>query len=249
MQQTILIVGATSGLGQRLCELYVREGHKVGAVGRRKILLDELSRNYPQKLVPFPYDISNEDCESSIKAFIEQLGGIDKLILTASGFTLNPSLSLGVEKEMFATNIYGYAAVLNAAYHYFVQKGSGHIIGVTSIAAARGNSTTPAYNACKAFQSSYLESLRLKLHSMNKPVFVTELIPGYMDTQMAKGDRLFWVASLQKAGRQAKSAIDKKKPRAYITRRWKIIYLILKFLPSPIYRYLITSRFKLQKQD
>ncbi|HEY0580114.1 MAG TPA: hypothetical protein VGC75_05355, partial [Candidatus Nitrosocosmicus sp.] len=80
----------------------------------------------------------------------------------------------------------------------------------------------------------------------NNNIHITELIPGYLDTQMAKGDRLFWVAGLPRAAKQAKEAIDNKKERAFITRRWKIIFLIYKFLPSFIYTYLINSKIKLR---
>ncbi len=249
MQQTILIAGASSGLGKRLCELYCSEGHRVAVAGRRVELLHELQRSYPELVVPFQLDISSPDCHWKVETIIEQLGGIDILIITASIVDFNPELRFEPEKNLFAINITGFAAVINAGYHYFSEKGSGQIVGVTSIAGARGNRTTPAYSASKAFQTSYLESIRLKLLSEKKKVTVTELIPGYMDTQMAKGDRLFWITDITKAARQAKAAIDQKRRRAFITRRWYYVYTIYKYLPSSIYTYLINSTIKLQKRN
>ena len=52
---------------------------------------------------------------------------------------------------------------------------------------------------------------------------------------MAKGDGLFWVAPLEKAGKQIYKAIQKKKKVAYITRRWQFVALILKLIPRTVY--------------
>lgn len=249
MQPTVLIIGGTSGLGRSLCALYAGEGCKVGVVGRRKNLLDELKAKFPQQIFTLQHDISSTETATVISDFIESLNGVDIIIITASVVSFNNALSHSIEKETIATNVNGYVSVINAAYHYFSQKKGGHIVAVTSIAAARGNKGAPAYNASKAFQSSYLEGIRLKLLQEQKNVSVTELIPGYMDTQMAKGERLFWVAALNEAARQAKAAIEKKKQRTFITRRWRLIYYVYKYLPSSLYYYLINSNIKLDKRS
>ena len=53
---------------------------------------------------------------------------------------------------------------------------------------------------------------------------------------MAKGDSKFWVATPEKAAEQIYSAINKEKPHAYITRRWKLIGLVLKIMPNWLYQ-------------
>ena len=247
MQQTILIVGGTSGLGRELAMLYAAEGDNVAIIGRRKHLLDEISNQ--SSIKTFKLDISAADCTRSIQNIIFELGGIDKLIIAASVVEFNPSLDFLTEEKTIAVNVAGFAAVMNAGYHYFLQKGSGHLVAITSIAAARGNKTAPAYNASKAFQSSYTEGIRLKLLQENKNIAVTEIVPGYINTQMAKGDRIFWMASLEKATRQTKKAIDKKKRRAFISKRWVLVYKVYQFLPSSLYTYLINSKIKLKQKS
>ena len=212
-------------------------------------MLDSLAASFPQNIIGFEFDISREDCAEQLTYMIGQLGGIDKLVLSASVVNFNPLLDWEKEKDTIDINVKGYTAVLNSAYQYFSAKGQGHIIGITSIAAARGNKTAISYNASKAFQASYLEGLRLKAQGEGKKIVVTELVPGYMDTDMAKGDRLFWVASLEKAALQAKKYIDQKKERAFITGRWRWIYMIYKYLPSFFYSYLINSKIKLEKRN
>jgi short-subunit dehydrogenase len=246
MQQTVLIIGGTSGLGRKLAELYCSEGSRVGIVGRRKQLLEEISAQFPIQTLQL--DISAADCTSELYLFIEQLGDIDKIIIAASIVEFNPSLSYAIEERTIAVNVYGYMSVINNAYHYFLKRRKGHLTSITSIAAARGNKTAPAYNASKAFQSSYLEGIRLKFLQENKNIHVTEIIPGYMDTQMAKGERLFWMCSINKAAQQTKKAIDLKKRRAFVSRRWIIIYKIYRYLPSFLYTYLINSTIKLKQK-
>lgn len=247
MQQTILIVGGTSGLGRKLAELYAAEGATVAVVGRRKHLLDDI--NQRSGIKTFALDIGEADCFSRIVAVIQELGCINKLIIAASIVEFNPSLQFSTEQKTIAVNVSGFAAVMNAGYQHFLQNGKGHLIAVTSIAAARGNKTAPAYNASKAFQSSYTEGIRLKLLSENKKISVTEIVPGYMDTQMAKGDRLFWMTSLDKAAEQTKRAIDLKKRRVFISRRWQLVYTVYRYLPSVLYTYLINSKIKLAQKN
>jgi len=247
MQQSILIVGGTSGLGRRLSELYAAEGAKVGIIGRRQHLLDEIRNQYPVQT--FALDISSKNAYEEVLSIINSLGRIDTLIIAASVVEFNPLLQFSIEEKTIAVNVVGFAAVMNAGYHYFLKKGDGHIVTITSTAAARGNKTAPAYNSSKAFQSSYTEGVRLKLLQENKNIYVTEIVPGYMNTRMAQGDRLFWVTPLQKAAKQTKKAIALKKRRAYISRRWLLIYKLYKYIPSFLYILLINSQIKLSQKS
>ena len=73
---------------------------------------------------------------------------------------------------------------------------------------------------------------------MNLPIAVTDIQPGFVDTAMAKGEGLFWVASPQKAALQIYETIRKRKKHAYITRRWRLIGWALKIMPDFIYHRL-----------
>jgi short-subunit dehydrogenase len=66
-------------------------------------------------------------------------------------------------------------------------------------------------------------------------ITITDIQPGFVDTAMAKGDGLFWVAPTQKAARQIYKAIQQKKKKVYITKRWAIIAWLLRIMPDFIY--------------
>ena len=248
MQKKILIVGGSTGLGRKLAELYVADDCRVGIVGRRGALLSEIRQKFPEHVTVLIADISDENIGEQVRGLVNEMGGVDLFIITASIIEFNNDLLDELERKTIDVNVKGFVQVINSAWHYFKQKGRGHIAGVTSIAAARGNKLAPAYHASKAFQSRYLESLRIKAKHEKNNIIITELVPGYMNTAMGKGDRMFWVAPVEKAARQSKKAIQNKKARAFITKRWWLMYQVYRFLPSFIYERIINSGISLQKK-
>ncbi len=70
---------------------------------------------------------------------------------------------------------------------------------------------------------------------MKSPIFITDIRPGFVDTEMAKGEGLFWIASVEKATNQIFEAIKKRKKLVYITKRWRLIAIILKIMPKQMY--------------
>ena len=241
MYNKILIVGGSSGLGRRLAEMYAGEGSKVLIVARREHLLKEIQQQFPNQINILQADISDKNISSILTNAIDKNDGIDLCIITASVVTFNPDLILAEEINTVDIN------VVNAAWHYFKQKGFGHIAGITSLAAARGNKIVPAYHASKAFQSIYLESLRIKAAFEKNNIIITELIPGYIDTAMGQGTRRFWVASVDKAARQVKKALERKRNRAFITKRWWVVYKVFRYLPYIVYTGIVNSKISFQK--
>lgn len=248
MNKKIVIIGASSGLGKRLAELYANKDCEVGIIGRRENLLTELAQLYPGKICKRKADIADENIEQHIRELITALNGVDIIIVAASIINFNTDLLHQPELETIDVNVKGYTKVLGIAWQYFKEKGNGHIVGITSIAAARGNKLAPAYHASKAFQSVYLESLRVKAKYEKNNIVITELIPGYIDTAMGRGDRLFWVTPPDKAARQAIKAIEKKRARAFITKRWWFVYQVQRFLPIFIYDSIVNGSWKFKSK-
>ncbi len=246
MKKKVLVIGASSGIGKRIAELYAEDGCYVGIIARRANLLVELELQYPGKIVSQQADIAEENISHSIKKIIQLMGGVDIVIIAASVIKFNNTLAVDPEIETININVTGFVKIATTCWEYFKEKGEGQIAGITSIAAARGNKMAPSYHASKAFQSIYLESLRVKSKSEKNNIIITELIPGYIDTAMGKGDRMFWVASPDKAARQSKKAIDKKRAKVFITKRWWLVYHLQRLLPIFIYDSLVNGSWKLK---
>jgi short-subunit dehydrogenase len=249
MGKNIIIAGASSGLGKELAELYAAEGNRVGILGRREQLLQAVKQKFPEQISFKTADIQNENTEEILNDLFQELHPVDIFIITASVVNFNDLLLPEPEMETVKINVQGYMHCLYLAWQYFKKTGSGHIVGITSIAAARGNKHAPAYHASKAFQSIYLESLRLKAAREKNGICITEIIPGYIDTDMGKGDRLFWVISAKKAARLTQKAIAKKRGKAFVPGKWRWVYLIQKILPTFIYHRLVNASWKLKSKN
>ena len=239
MTQKIIIVGATSGMGRRLAEIYAEKNWKVGITGRRQNLLDELTQKHPGKVESECFDVKIPECISKMNLLVEKLGGMDVLLISAGGGDVSNELSWELDKWMVETNVNGFIQIANWGFNFFVRQGYGHLAVISSIASNRGNREAPAYSASKAFQSVYFEGLALKAARLNNKIIVTCIEPGFVATKMAKSDKLFWVVPVDKAARQIISAIEKKKRKVYISRRWRLIAWILKNLPYSIYRRIV----------
>lgn len=232
-----IIIGASSGIGKELAKLFSNDNILLGLTGRRIELLNDLQLQLPFKSYVKYMDIS--DYESSIiqlDSLVTEMGGIDLIIICSGIGHINSKLDLHLEIGTIDTNVKGVTALICASMNYFELKGSGHLAVISSVASLRGSSEAPAYNASKAFISNYLEGMQCKAKQSGKNIYVTDIKPGFVDTAMAKGDGLFWVAPVSKASRQIYKAICKKKSSVYITKRWRVIAFILKILPQHIYQ-------------
>lgn len=232
----ILIIGATSGIGRSLAEQYVSENSLVGITGRREAVLQEMNAAHPNQIVNRVCDLTDTQHRISIlDALVQEMGGMDLLIICAGTGELNPELDFQLEEPTLQTNVLGFTHVADWGFRYFEKQGSGHLVNISSVGGTRGSGIAPAYNASKAYQINYMEGLRQKAAKSSHPIFTTDIRPGFVDTAMAKGEGLFWVAPVDKTARQIRKAIARKKRVAYISKRWKYVAGIFRIIPAPIY--------------
>jgi short-subunit dehydrogenase len=231
-----IIIGATSGIGKGLAQIFAANNYCVGITGRRKELLLKLKDEHPNLYTIHVLDVT--DTSSTIQhldALTAKMGGFDLLVISSGIGDINETLDFEIEKQTIATNIIGFTCIADWAYSYFEKQKAGHLVVLSSIGGIRGSRQAPAYNASKAYQINYIEGLRQKAAKHKLPIFVTDIRPGLVDTQMAKGEGLFWVMPLEKAvGQMFKSIVAKKKV-VYVTKRWRLIAALLKLLPRAVY--------------
>ncbi|HXB09517.1 MAG TPA: SDR family NAD(P)-dependent oxidoreductase [Puia sp.] len=234
--QKVIIVGATSGIGREMARLYADAGFLVGATGRRQELLYSLQLEYPNYIITECFDTTAPGATAHLESLTRKLGGLDMLVYSAGWGEIMDTLDWAIDKGTVDVNVNGFLEAIHYGWRLFTEQGHGHLVTLSSIAAVRGNRHSPAYSASKAFQSTYFEGLSLKARRMKIPLYLTDVQPGFVDTQMAKGPGRFWVAPPGKAARQIIRAVEKKRWRVYVTHRWWIIAKIGKWLPSFIYR-------------
>ena len=233
-----IIIGATSGIGKSLAELLIREGYEVGVTGRREELFQSIKTQDTSRIVFKKMDVQDlSTIEPTCNELVCQMSGLDLLIISAGIGDENKNLNFDVVHSVIKTNIQGFTCIADWSLRYFKKQGYGHLVNISSIAGIRGNGIAPSYNATKAYQINYLEGLRLNAHKSNLPIYVTDVRPGFVDTAMAKGEGLFWVAPVQKAAEQIFEAINQKKKVVYITKRWRLIAFLLRIIPFSILKW------------
>jgi short-subunit dehydrogenase len=184
-------------------------------------------------------DVTQSDTAATLARLLDELGGVDLVIISAGAGHNNPDLLWELDAETATVNVLGFMAMAHVAMHHFLKRGRGHLVGISSIAALRGNAAA-AYAASKAFQSVYLDGLRDLARQSGHAIVVTEVQPGGVDTAMLKPARplpavvrWLFVASPAKAARQILRAVHKRKKHAYITTRYAFVAFLLKLLPRP----------------
>ncbi len=235
-QLRIIVIGATSGIGLAIARQYLKAGHLVGLTGRRENILQKVQNEYLGTAYIQNMDVSKAILASAhLENLIERMKGVDIVIVNAGVGFINPQLQWAKQSETIEVNITGFSALSSTAMKFFVEKGKGHLVGISSIASLRGSDVAPDYAASKAYVSNYLAGLRKKAVKAKLPVLVTEVLPGFVDTPMGQSERRFWVTSADKAATQIVKAIRRKRQRVYVSKRWRLIAWLMKIMPDWIY--------------
>lgn len=239
MSKKAIVVGATSGIGRGIAELLASNGYTVGITGRREHLLDEIKASSPSSFIVSTFDINDiQIVPEKLNDLALKLGGVDIFVLSSGTGKRNKDLELEPEISTVMTNVMGFTTAVNWAYNYFEIAGGGKLSAITSIAGTRGFGLSPSYSASKSYQIKYLEALRQKAKTTGGKILVTDIRPGFVDTAMGHGDGAFWIAPVDKAAKQIVRAIDNKKGVVFVTKRWKIISILLRLVPRPIFERL-----------
>lgn len=236
----ILITGATSGIGRELALQYAEMGHKVGLIGRRSERLEELKSIIGERAFIKTQDITEyESAEKSYQELIEDMGGLDIMILNAGMGRIQMMPPWNAESKLIEVNALAFAHGCHFAFEYFKDKDSGHIVGMSSMASLVAHHRATAYTATKHFVSNYLVGYRQKARRVDADIAITEIRAGYIWTEMterAKG--MFWVAPVEKAVSQMIKGIEKRKNYLYVTKRWRLLAWVAKCVPEWVWNRL-----------
>ncbi|MBT4365093.1 MAG: SDR family NAD(P)-dependent oxidoreductase [Desulfobacteraceae bacterium] len=242
MGKSILITGASSGIGYALSYEMARRGYSVGLAARRIEILekmrDELPSLYPdQKFTAIQLDVAEyESVPAAMQKTVDELQGLD-IVVANAGVARSENIGKGKfvnSARTIETNLTGAMATVDAAVSYFLEKGSGHIVGISSVAGLRGMPGSSAYSTSKAGLSLYFEALRAEVYFKN--IDVTILHPGFIDTPLNNmlPTRPFLIP-VEKGAKLIASMIEKKvKSSTVPVFPWNIFSFLIKLLPVNI---------------
>jgi short-subunit dehydrogenase len=234
-----IIIGASSGIGAALVRELAQQGYTIAALARREEQLTAVCQSIPSA-TPYVHDVTDYDAiPAYFDKIVQDLGGLDTIIYVAG---VQPEIALDEydsqkDRAMIEVNLMGAIAWLNLAAIRFERAEEGRIVGISSIAGDRGRVGSPVYNTSKAGLNTYLEALRNRLSK--KGVCVTTIKPGFVDTVLLENaPKTFWVISPEEAASEMVEAIHKNRQIVYVPARWSMVGMIVRHIPSFVFRRL-----------
>lgn len=244
MKKTVLITGASSGIGRALAFEYARQGWQLILMARRGDLLqeikDSISRDYPRVTVILKVSDVAQFARhmQDVAACAREAGGLTVAIANAGvGFKagVRGNNFSGVQKT-FDVNFAGAVATLEAAKIVMLSTGQGHLVGISSVAHVRGLPQSYVYCASKSALTTYLEGLACDLKPQG--IAVTAIHPGFVTTPMTEDNGVMpWVMSAERAARLIYKAILNKKRRFVFPWQMRIVCWVMRLMPSRLYDF------------
>jgi short-subunit dehydrogenase len=248
MRKTILITGASSGLGEEMARQFAALGHDLALCARRRDRLEtlqaELVGKHPgQRFEIRTLDVNDDDAVFEVfGAFKQDFGTIDRVVINA-GLGKGAPLGTGrydANKQTAMTNFVAALAQTEAAMEIFREQESGHLVMVSSMSAMRGMpKTLTTYAATKAAVAHLAEGLRNELYGtpLAKRIRITVLYPGYIASEMnekvARSTPM--MTSTEKGVRSMVSAIEKQVADACVPALpWAPLSVVMKHAPLPV---------------
>ena len=249
MTQSILITGASSGLGAEMARQFAALGYDLALCARRTDRLeeirDEVLAQHPGRRVEIrALDVNDHDRVFEVfRDFAQTLGHLDRIVINA-GLGKGAPLGTGnfaANKETAETNFVAALAQSEAAMEIFRAQGSGHFVMISSMSAMRGMPKAMAtYAATKAGVAHLAEGLRAELHG--KPVKVSVIYPGFIESEM--NDRSEQssplLVSTEKGTKAIVHAIEKEKESACVPPLpWAPMSVVMKHAPLAIFKRMV----------
>lgn len=241
----VFITGASSGLGQALARHYAVLGAKLGLVARREAGLTTLAAELPGTAAIYPLDVREPaKLQEAARDFINRFGVPDIVIASAGvscGTLTEHAEDLNVFQAVMDINVMGMVNTFQPFVAAMRERGRGTLVGIASVAGARGLPGGGAYSASKAATISYLESLRVELHGSG--VDIITICPGYIETPLTDVNPypMPFILSAEKAAFLVAHAINAR--RRFVVLPWQmaIIFRLLKMLPDWAYDKLFAN--------
>jgi short-subunit dehydrogenase len=244
---TILITGASSGLGAEMARQFAALGYDLALCARRtdrlEELADEIHTNHPDTRVEVRrLDVTEDEEVFAVFAdFAETFGSIDRVIINA-GLGKGAALGTGradVNRETAMVNFIGALTQSEAALEIFRRQEQGHLVMISSISALRGmRKAMTTYAATKAGVAALAEGIR----SENiKGVDVTVIFPGYIRSEMNErvAQETKMMVDTETGVKSIVGAIEKRVAKAYVPAwPWVPIGVAMKTLPLSVVRKL-----------
>lgn len=242
---TVLVLGATSGIGRATAGALARRGHPLYLAARDTEELERVAADLAIRHgVPVQHAAFDALAPRRHPAFVRRVvGEVGEGLagaVVAFGYLGHQQAAQTDFREadtVFRTNFTGAASVLIPLAAHLEGQGSGFLVGISSVAGDRGRKGNYTYGAAKAALTTYLSGLRHRL--AGRGVRVVTVKPGFVDTAMTFGQPgMFLVADPAAVGERIARATEKGPEVVYVPRFWRLIMAVIRAIPEPLFKRL-----------
>jgi short-subunit dehydrogenase len=238
--KTVFITGASSGIGRALAHELAGRGYDLFLTARRLDALEEaraeITTAHPGRTVHVrQLDVTADgEVAAAISEAAAALGRCD-IVVANAGVSNSGRVGEGNvyrARAIVETNLIGAIATVDAAVALFRRQGGGQVVGVSSVAGARGLPGSSSYSASKAGLNVYLDAVRAETYG--EPIAVTTVAPGYIDTPLNRDmDRRPFLIDVETGARAMADLIERKVRYATVPRMpWTVLAPLLRVLPT-----------------
>ena len=240
----ILVLGATSGIAEATCRIWAAQGASLFLVARNPDKLAVVAADLKTRGAAFvDTAVADLDDTSSHAALlthaINSLGGMD-IAYFAHGILGDQAAAekdFDVAAQILHTNFVSVVSLLTWLANYCVQRHSGVLAVISSVAGDRGRKSNYLYGASKAGLTAFLDGLRNRVD--REGVTVLNIKPGPVKTAMTTGMKNSEkFADVDKVAKTIVAAIDAKKDVLYVPFQWAPIMFVVRHIPERIFKKL-----------
>lgn len=235
---TVVIIGASSGIGRQIAEIYASRGCKLWLCARRQEPLRQLAYKYPGQIAHSSLDVNDVKVGLYFFKLLCDAGDVDLIINCVSIGKYTPEIDLTADHETVITNCHGFAIIADLAVMYLEKfcGGRGQFAAITSIAGVRTIGAALSYSASKRFQTAYLEGLDqvVRLNKLN--ISISDIRPGFVDTALLDKEHNYPMKMPpEKVAQAAVRAIDRRRRVAIIDWRYRILVALWRLIPRSLW--------------
>jgi decaprenylphospho-beta-D-erythro-pentofuranosid-2-ulose 2-reductase len=236
----ILILGARSDIGQAVARKFASLGHPVQLAARNVDSLKtdrtdiELRHNVPVTLLEF--DALATDTHEYFVAGLPDLPQVAVCAVGLMGRQEENERDVEAAARIMRSNYEGPASILAVLASRFEDRGSGTLVGISSVAGERGRATNYVYGSAKAGFTAFQSGLRNRL--AKRGVHVVTVLPGFVATKMTDGMDLpaRLTAQPSEVADAIVQAVEQKKDVVYVRPIWWLIMMIIRNIPERFFK-------------